>query len=333
MDIKEIKLELGEHWSGYHSTLVSALCNKNSFVSKINNYLIENAGKQLRPVLSLLAAQACGEPNRLSYSCAAVAEMIHTATLLHDDVADNGDMRRGVPTVKAVFGQASSVLAGDYWLARALELLTNCNPLILGCYTKAVQELAEGELIQMEKSELLDTSEEDYYNIIARKTASLFMAATKSAAMAVEAPQHYIDAIERYSYELGVAFQIRDDIFDYTPSLNTGKIAGADIRERKITLPLLCAMRCAPSEESKAVLQSISLISNSLVKGSTSEEKELEIIERANDFVSRYGGVESSQVILAGHGRKAVAALDPLPQSRAKELLAGLAEFVGTRDV
>lgn len=332
MDIKKVKIELGKDWSGYQDVLVSALSNDNVYVSKINNYLIENAGKQLRPVLSLLAARACGQVGNLNYNCAAVAEMIHTATLLHDDVADDGDMRRGVPTVKAIFGQASSVLAGDYWLARALGLLTECNPAILGCYTTAVKELAEGELIQMEKSEALDTTEADYYKIISGKTASLFVAATKSAALAVSAPDTYVDAIVNYAYELGLAFQIRDDIFDYTPSMDTGKIAGADIKERKITLPLLCAMKSAPAQEAEEVRKSIQLIDCTIVKGGQASDKEMEIIASVNAFVLKYNGVPQSQTILEEHSRKAIESLSVLPDSKAKERLVQLAQFVGTRN-
>lgn len=331
MDIKEVKIELGKDWSGYQEVLISALSNDNVYVSKINNYLIENAGKQLRPVLSLLAARACGQVNTLNYNCAAVAEMIHTATLLHDDVADDGDLRRGVPTVKAIFGQASSVLAGDYWLARALSLLTECNPLILGCYTTAVQELAQGELIQMEKSQALDTTEADYYKIISGKTASLFVASTKSAALAVSAPADYVEAIENYAYELGLAFQIRDDIFDYTPSMDTGKIAGADIRERKITLPLLCAMKAAPEHEAVAVRKSMEGIEGTVIKGGVVPQKEQDIIASVNEFVQKYNGIAESQKILDEHSRRAIESLAVLPDSKAKERLVQLAKFVGTR--
>ena len=332
MDIKKVKTELGKDWSGYQEVLVSALSNDNLFVSKINNYLIENAGKQLRPVLSLLAAKACGSVNDLNYCCAAVAEMIHTATLLHDDVADNGDLRRGVPTVKAIFGHAASVLAGDYWLARALDLLTTCDPKILACYTTAVQELAEGELVQMEKSETLDTTEEDYYKIIAGKTASLFIAATKSAVIAIGAPAEYVDAIITYAYELGLAFQIRDDIFDYTPSMDTGKIGGADIKERKITLPLLCAMRSASIDEATSIRKQIESIENTLVKGSVAKDEELRIINSVNDFVQKYNGVVLAQNILEQHSLRAINSLSVLPESDAKKYLVELAEFVGTRE-
>ncbi len=332
MDIVAIQKELGGDWSGYQECLISALSNKNEYVSKINRYLVDNAGKQLRPVLSLLAAKACGSICENNYKCAAVAEMMHTATLLHDDVADDGNIRRGVPTVKAVFGQSTSVLAGDYWLARALHILVGCGTKELACYTTAVEELSEGELIQIEKSANLDTTEEDYYNIIAKKTASLFIAATKSAALASGAPLHYINAITEYAYELGVAFQIRDDIFDYTPSMNTGKIAGADIKERKITLPLLCAMKNSPDKEAVQIRGKISAIDYQIAGNNTISNMEMEIIEEVNTFVYKYNGIGRAQEVLESHSRKAVEALGILPDSTAKTRLIQLAEYVGKRN-
>ncbi len=332
MDINKVKKDLGRDWSGYQEALVSALSNNNAFVTKINSYLIENAGKQLRPVLSLLASRACGSTNGTSHHCAAVSEMIHTATLLHDDVADNGDLRRGVPTVKAVFGQAASILAGDYWLSQALDELTRCGKEILACFTTAVKELSVGELIQMEKAELLDTTIDDYYTIISGKTASLFIAAMKSGAISVSATDVQIKAIEEYAYELGVAFQIRDDIFDYTPSMDTGKNGGADIKERKITLPLLCSMESASEEEVKHIREIISHIENTFTKGGKITSQEQEIIDQVNAFVCRYNGVAKAQAILEKHSKKAIASLAPLPNTQAKEYLAALAEYVGTRE-
>ncbi|MBR5856298.1 MAG: polyprenyl synthetase family protein [Bacteroidales bacterium] len=332
MDINRVKKDLGRDWSGYQEVLVSALSNKNAFVSKINNYLIENAGKQLRPVLSLLASRACGSANETSYHCAAVSEMIHTATLLHDDVADDGDLRRGVPTVKAVFGQAASILAGDYWLSQALDELTRCGSDILACFTTAVKELSVGELVQMEKAELLDTTIEDYYSIISGKTASLFIAAMKSGAISVSANQEQIKAITEYAYELGVAFQIRDDIFDYTPSMDTGKNGGADIKERKITLPLLCSMEASPSEEAQYIRESISHIENTFTKGGKVTPQEQEIIDKVNAFVQKYNGVAKAQAILEKHSKMAILALAPLPQTKEREYLVALAEYVGTRE-
>lgn len=331
MDIKEIQKELGENWSGYQRALTDALKNDNVLLTQINTYLISNAGKQLRPILSLLAAQACGKINEENYYCAAVSEMVHTATLLHDDVADNGDMRRGVPTVKAVFNQAASVLAGDYWLARALRILTDkCEKEVLDCFALALQELSEGEIIQMEKADSLDTTEDDYYQIIARKTASLFIASVKSAAICVGAPLHYIEAVAKYAYHLGLAFQIRDDIFDYSPKLNTGKIAGSDLKERKITLPLLGAISNVPQQR-KAITELISQIPNSVVKGGVITDSEKGLIQKINEFIEANQGIGYAQNALEKQTQEAILSLTVLPASVAKQQMEQLAVYLGTR--
>ena len=333
MKLQTVKLELGEHWSSYVSALKDALAHDNKLLTKLNGYIIDTAGKQMRPMLCLLSAQACGEVSQMSYECAAVCEIIHTATLLHDDVADNGDLRRGVPTVKAVFSPAASVLTGDYWLAKGMNVLINrCNLEILGHFTKALHDLSVGEIIQMEKAEELDTTKEDYYKIIECKTASLFIAATKSGAISAGAPDEFVEAVAQYAYHLGVAFQIRDDIFDYSPKMDTGKLAGADIKERKITLPLLCAMEAAP-EEGASIRELISGIENTIEKGSNISEAEKQIIASVNEFVQKHNGIEKAQQILEHHVELAEKALSALPHSTAKERMTQLVQYVGKRNV
>ncbi len=332
MRLDAVKLELGKDWSGYGEAIRKALHHDNRLLSKINGYIIDTAGKQLRPVLCLLSAQAAGTVSQMTYECAAVCEIIHTATLLHDDVADNGDIRRGVPTVKAAFSPAASVLTGDYWLAKGLYLLIEkCNTGILELFTKALHDLSVGEIIQMEKAEELDTTKEDYYRIIECKTASLFEAAVKSGAISAGADKEKVDALAEYAYHLGVAFQMRDDIFDYSPKMDTGKLAGADLKERKITLPLLCAFEAA-SEQEKEIRNLIDGIGNSIANGEEITEEEKGIICKVSEFVYSNKGVESAQNILEQHIAEAVKSISALPESTAKERLIQLAEYVGTRN-
>lgn len=340
MNINVIKEFLGEHWAGYRKALVEALESDSKLLSDINAYLIGSRGKELRPVLALLAAQICEEVsleerkiNNESYCCAAVAEMIHTATLLHDDVADNGKIRHGVPTVVAAFSAAASVLSGDYWLSKALFLLSNrCEKRVLETYTNTVRELSVGELIQMEKAESLNTTESDYYNIIQKKTASLFVAAVSGGAISVGASDFYIDKITEYARQLGLAFQIRDDIFDYSPQLKTGKAAGADILERKLTLPLLCAMKSAGTVESRKILDSISTIVDSKLLLSPVREEDLSVAKEVSRFVLDFGGIESAQERLKSHIDKAISCVDVFPDSMAKHYLISIARYVGERD-
>lgn len=322
MRLDTVKLELGKDWEGYGAALKEALHHNNKFLTKLNDYIIDTAGKQLRPVLCLLSAQACGKVSQMTYECAAVCEIIHTATLLHDDVADNGDIRRGVPTVKATFGQAASVLTGDYWLAKGMEVLINkCNTRILGYFTQALKDLSVGEIIQMEKADELDTTIEDYNKIIEYKTASLFIAAVRSGAISAGASDEIVDMIARYAYHLGMAFQMRDDIFDYSPKMDTGKLAGADLKERKITLPLLCALEAAPHKDGDI---------RKLLSGIEGED--LETIGQITSFVYEMNGIEMAQNILESHIAKAIEAISSFPETKAKERLVQLAEYVGKRN-
>lgn len=332
MRLDFVKQELGEHWSGYGCAIRKALAHDNKLLTKLNEYIIDTAGKQLRPVLCLLSAQASGTVSQMTYECAAVCEIIHTATLLHDDVADNGDIRRGVPTVKAAFSPAASVLTGDYWLAKGLFLLIGkCNTTILELFTTALHDLSVGEIIQMEKAEEIDTTKEDYYRIIECKTASLFIAAVKSGAISAGAEKEKADALAQYAYHLGVAFQMRDDIFDYSPKMDTGKLAGADLKERKITLPLLCAFEQAPEGET-AVRAMVKSIGNNIAKGDEITGADKEIIGKVSAYVNGNNGIAMAQNILESHIAKAIDALSILPQSTAKQRLVQLAEYVGTRN-
>ncbi len=331
MNINEIVEELGASWDGYKKSMQEALANNNPLLTNINSYLLNNGGKQLRPILSLLAASACGAVTSKNHYCAAVSEMVHTATLLHDDVADNGNIRRGVPTVRAVFGNSASVLTGDYWLSQALKTLCEkCNTDVLGCFTIALGELSGGELLQMEKASKLNTTKADYYEIIRCKTSSLFIAAMKSAVLCNNSDKKYVEAIEKYAYHLGLAFQIRDDIFDYSPKMNTGKNAGADIKERKITLPLLCALEKAPENLSREIISAIAKID--FANTQKEEDININISNTVTKFVLEHNGVELAQGELNSHISLALQALSILPDSNSKEKLCQIAEYLKVRN-
>jgi Geranylgeranyl pyrophosphate synthase len=325
VDLERVINRLGDSWIGYRKALADSLISESSLLTDINTYLINTQGKQLRPLLSLLVASICGEPNEKSYYCAAVSELIHTATLLHDDVADDANYRHGKLTVKVLYSPAASVLTGDYWLAKALHLLSEkCGFNILDCYTHAVRELSVGELIQMEKANSLDTTEKDYYNIIEKKTASLFIAAIKGGALSVDASKDKLDAVTNFALHLGIAFQIKDDIFDYLPNLETGKEHGIDIIERKITLPLLCAFKKSSLEEKEIIIELISQIE--------SKKESSKFILPINKFVDKYQGIADAQAILSSHIQSAINSLDIFPNNNYKESLLDIAKYVGDRN-
>lgn len=324
MEISKIQDRIRGDLLEVNNLIKDSLDSNVELLNTINRYLFELKGKQIRPILSLVSAKACGVPNSLTISCAAVAEMIHTATLLHDDVADNSSQRRGSPTVQNLYSNASSVLTGDYWLSKALSLIVKQNnPRVMGFFTKAVEELSEGELFQIQKASRLDTTEEDYYYIISRKTSSLFIASVASAVYSSGASESLISDLSRYAYHLGIAFQIRDDVFDYMPDLDTGKMAGTDIKEKKITLPLISAFKNSSPAERDEMLK--------FIKDTDGDSNSL--VDKTLEFVKRFSGIESAQNSLAEHSRLAIEALDNLDDSEYKKELEALAMYVGNRVV
>lgn len=287
-------------------------------LNKVNKYLLGRSGKQLRPVLTMLAAHLCtGHCSQASVSCAVASEMIHTATLLHDDVADNSDTRRGSPTVSALISPRASVLVGDYWLARGVTTLIDmCNSETFRYFSVCLDDLSRGEMFQIEKAASLDTTYDDYIHIISCKTASLFRAAMKSGARNSGCTDEQLEIVDSFALHLGLAFQMRDDILDYSPSLSIGKPTGVDIRERKITLPLICAFENAGAAAREAVIKDID-------GGHT---------EGVISFVGEYGGIEGAQAILERETALATGLLDAFPDSAAKKLLCSLAGSLCLRE-
>lgn len=296
-------------------------------LDRTNESLISRPGKMMRPSLALLMAKACsgGKLTDDSYSFAAAAELLHNATLLHDDVADNSPSRRGRPTVMSLLGDRAAVLLGDFWLVKAMDrILDSKTHDIEGirCFAKTLSDLAEGEMLQLQKASSCDTVEEDYYRIIYNKTASLFEAAAVTAALSVDAPKEYTDAAREYAVNLGIAFQIKDDIFDYDPSAQIGKPVGHDLLEQKITLPLLGALANAPGEESAAIRSMVARIQDNP-----------SLREEIVAFVEKHDGMAYAQERLDEYVAKAVSSLDVLPDGEDKDYLVWLARYSAGRKI
>ena len=323
MKSEEIKTLLGEHWEKMENYISSSLSSDIDMLQKVNESILSHSGKQLRPLLSLLVAMACseGRPSENTYRFAAASELLHNATLFHDDVADSSDQRRGVPTVRSLMGPSVSVLLGDYWLVKAMELILSGEDgnRVIRIFSNTLSDLAEGEMLQLQKAGTGDTGIDDYTKIIYKKTASLFVAASLSAAISVRADEKQEKAVTDYASALGLAFQIRDDIFDYSLSSEVGKPTGVDILEQKITLPLLGAFRNAPQEEPR--------IRNLVATILDHPDRREEILT----FVNDNKGVDYAESVLEGYVNKAVDALHGLPDSWYKERLAELAAYVGQR--
>lgn len=221
-------------------------------------HLNQSRGKQIRPMLVLLSAQLLGEVTPSSYRAAIFVELLHGASLLHDDVIDESDLRHGRASLNHVWGNRSAIIAGDYLLARAVSLLTvHHDEYILGNAIGSASDMCEGELMQSAKSASLDINEQEYFGIIARKTASLMATCCTLGALSIKASSKDVESLREYGKNLGIVFQMRDDILDYVASSEIGKPVGNDIRERKLTLPLIHCLEQMPQHERTAMLDDI----------------------------------------------------------------------------
>ena len=325
MDIKAIKEYLGVDWLAVQNQIASSLKSDIGLLNATNDSILSHSGKQLRPMLSLLIAKACsgGKVSDDTVKYAAASELLHNATLLHDDVADDSDKRRGVPTIMSLMGPAVSVLVGDYWLVKAMELVMDSSdesPRVMKIFAKTLSDLAEGEMLQLQKAQKGDTDEGDYLRIIYNKTASLFEAACVSAAISVGASDEIIKAAKDYAVALGLAFQIKDDILDYAGTDAVGKPLGADILEQKITMPLLGAFANAGEDVEEQIRKKIADIVSH-------PEYRDEIVQ----FVKDNAGLDYAETRLDAYVEAAVGALDMFPESEAKARLVELAYFTANR--
>lgn len=326
MDIKVVKDFVGSDWTAVQECISSSLHSDIVLLDKTNESILSNSGKQLRPLLTLLFARACsgGKVTEATIRYAAAAELLHNATLLHDDVADGSTQRRGVPTIMSLMGPSVAVLIGDYWLVKALDMIlmdTPSDPIVIKIFSKTLSALAEGELLQLQKAQNGDTVEEDYLRIIYNKTASLFEAACLSAALSVGVSESMEQAAKDYAVALGIAFQIQDDILDYSGTDSVGKPLGVDVLEQKITIPLLGALGNVSEQEQTRVRKMV----NDIVGHP-------ELRDEIVAFVKENGGLEYARRRLDEYVDKAVHALDVLPESQEKEYLKALAYFTARRD-
>ena len=326
MDIKSIQAYLGNDWIAVQERIIGALHSDINLLNATNKSIFSNSGKQLRPLLALFMARLCsgGQTSEASIRYAAAAELLHNATLLHDNVADDSSQRRGVPTIMSLMGPSVSVLVGDYWLVKALELILQSaatDVRVIKIFSKTLSDLAEGEMLQLQMAQSGNTTQEDYLRIIYSKTASLFEAACLSAAVSVGADEAMEKAAVDYAVALGVAFQIKDDILDYDGTEAVGKPLGADILEQKITIPLLGALASVDAQEQERVR---ALIRD--IVGHPENRDEIVTFVRAN------GGLEYAQRELDRYVSQAVEALSVFPEGEEKKVLVRLAHFTAKRD-
>lgn len=327
MNIDGLKEFCGGDWVKVDARIRAALKSDIALLDSTNEMILSHSGKQLRPLLSLLVAKACSGDSVLpedSIRVAAAAELLHNATLLHDDVADESDCRRGFPTLNSLMGPSVSVLVGDYWLVSAMNEIRSAEhfgPRLISIFSRTLTHLAEGEMLQLQKAQSGDTCEADYLRIIFSKTASLFEAAALAAAISVNSSPDIEEAVRQYAVSLGIAFQIRDDIFDYSGNSGVGKPTGVDILEQKITMPLLGAFENSTRDEELQIRKMVSEI-----------HEHPEYAGQILDFVAEKNGMEYAEKRLEDYVNGALAAISRLPETRAGEYLGEMTYYVAKRD-
>lgn len=290
-------------------------------VEKIGHYIVSAGGKRLRPLLVLLSANACGYKGERHIPLAAVIEFIHTATLLHDDVVDNSELRRGNATANAKWGNAPSVLVGDFLYSRAFQIMVEINRIeVMQVISNATTVIAEGEVLQLLNQRNPDTTEASYMQVILSKTAMLFAAATEAGAILADASTQARDALRLYGRHLGIAFQLVDDLMDYlSDSATMGKNVGDDLAEGKTTLPLIYAMRVGSEDERK-------LIRSAIRAGGLND------LQPVLEIVRRTGAVDYTRQRAEAEIERAISALDHLPASSFRDTLTTLAQQATQRN-
>jgi octaprenyl-diphosphate synthase len=318
-DIKRpVEKEMDEFESYFGRTMKSNI----PLLKIILNYILRRKGKQMRPLLVFLTAKLNGTISEASYVAATLIELLHTASLVHDDVVDDAHERRGAFSVNALWNSKIAVLVGDYMLSKGLLVSIEKNNYdMLEIVSEAVKSMVEGELLQLQKSRKLNIKEEDYYKIIISKTAALIAACTATGARSVTEDPDTIQLMKDFGENIGIAFQIRDDILDYEANGLTGKTVGNDIKERKITLPLINSLELASSFQKQHIL--------SIVRKKKKTKKE---INEVIDFVTSTGGIEYAELKMNQYRDKALAILDSYPDSDVKESLKRFVYFTTSRE-
>ena len=299
-----------------NAMVIKNLDSRVPLVKEIADYLVDSGGKRLRPLLTLLTAKLFGYQGDEHIKLATVIEFLHTAMLLHDDVVDESDLRRGKKTANVKWGNAPSVLVGDFLHSRAFELMVEVGSMeVMAILSRATNIISEGEVQQLCHIKNPKTTENQYMEIITRKTATLFQAAAQSGAIIAGANKDEITAIGDYALHLGIAFQLMDDNLDYVGYSETlGKNVGDDFAEGKVTLPIIAAIRNASSEQAN-------LIKDAVLKGGV---KDLDIVVK---LVREAGGLDYTEKVAAKEKRKALSCVSALPKSPYKDALEDLAEF------
>lgn len=317
-DIREpVRQEMKEFNNRFRNSISSNI----PLVNIVTRYVLRKKGKQIRPLFVFLSSKMIGEITESTYTAASLIELMHTATLVHDDVVDESNERRGAFSVNAIWRSKVAVLFGDYLLARGLILAVRQNDYdLLEIVSDASREMSEGELLQIQKSRSLNIDIDTYYEVIRKKTATLIASCTACGARAAGAAEDIVKRVYDLGIQIGMAFQIKDDLFDYQNHRAIGKPTGNDIKEKKFTLPLIYALNQAEPGKRKAMIRKIK-------NGNRSQKVVSEVVQFVNDM----GGIEFATTRMHEYKNGALEILNDFPPSAARESMKDLVEFTVTR--
>ncbi len=322
MDLNNIRKLSDSDMKAVNQLIQQQVSSDVALIDQLGFYIVNSGGKRLRPLLTVLAARALNIQTQEHHTLAAIIEFIHTATLLHDDVVDESTMRRGRETANELFGNQASVLVGDFLYSRAFQMMVDLKRMrVMEILSDATNRIAQGEVMQLMNCNDPTTTEAQYLDVIYSKTARLFEAATQLSAVLTDQRQDVELAMQYYGKHLGTAFQLVDDILDYTAvSEQMGKEAGDDLAEGKPTLPLLHAMWNSPEEEAQ------------LIKSAIENADGMAHFDRILDIMKEQGSIEYTRQMAVAEADKAKAAIAILPESNYKAALLGLADIAVNRD-
>ncbi len=320
--IESLKSPIKDELKKFDSYFIGVMKTSVPLLNLIMNYILRRKGKQMRPILVFLSARLHGTPNDSTYTAAALIEILHTATLIHDDVVDDSNERRGFFSINALWKSKIAVLVGDYLLARGLLLAVRNKEFgLLELVADAVKEMSEGELMQIKNSRKLKISESEYFEIIRKKTAALLACCSSSGAKSVGCPEVAVNKMHEFGELLGIAFQIKDDLLDYQINSLTGKPAGNDIQEKKLTLPLIHALENSDTSERSRILGIIN-------KSGKNASKFNEVLA----FINKYDGITYARTEMYKYVDKALETIAEYKDQPVYESLKAFSDYVIQRD-
>jgi len=321
LSINEIKKPIAADIDAFEETFKNSMRSSVPLLDRITHYIVKRKGKQIRPMFVFFSASICGGINESTHRGAALVELLHTATLVHDDVVDNSYQRRGFFSINALWKNKIAVLVGDYLLSKGLLLsIDNGDFKLLKIVSEAVKQMSEGELLQVEKVRRMDVDEPIYYEVIRQKTASLIASCCACGAASAGADDKTVEKMRLFGEKIGIAFQIKDDMFDFGTD-DVGKPLGIDIKEKKVTLPLIYSLNNTNSSERKRIIN--------LVKNHNDDPKKIEQIIR---FVNESGGLQYAETQMKIYQDEAFKILNTFPPSDSRESLEQLVRFTTERN-